>query len=328
MTRAAAILLLQSVALWWTRLFLVWVVLFSVTALVEPVFFTWFKPYVSLTLGIIMFGMGITLTTADFARVARMPRAVVIGILAQYVIMPLLAFFLTRAFNLAPELAMGVIIVGCCPGGTASNVISYLAKADVALSVTLTASTTLLALVVTPLLIQVFGSQYLPVNRAALFLDVFKVTFVPVVTGLVVRRVFGKHVRTLEAVFPAVSVLGICIIIAYVVALSKANIAQLAGLTGLVVVLHNLGGYGFGYIASRLLRLPESACRTIAIEVGMQNSGLAVLLATNHFSALTALPAALFSAVQNLTGAVLATFWRSSPFLSSGASRVSESVAK
>lgn len=309
---------IQGLAQTVTNLFLLWVLLGAALAYGFPPLFTGFKPYIGVTLGVIMFGMGMTLTGADFARVLRRPRAVVAGILAQFIIMPSVAYALVKLFHLGPELAIGVLLVGCSPGGTASNVVSYLAKADVALSVTLTACTTILGIVVTPLLVKILGDQYLPVDGYALFRDVLQIILVPVVAGLLVRRYFTRIVSRLEPVFPLVSVLGICAIIACVVALSADKIGGLVGVVGLVVVLHNSLGLLFGYTAGKLLRLPESACRTIAIEVGMQNSGLAASLATQHFPALAAIPAALFSVVQNVTGSILATVFRRSSDANAG----------
>lgn len=299
---------------WWTRLFAGWVLLFSIAAYVLPTPFSALAPFIVPGLGLIMFGMGMTLLAEDFARVARKPRAVAVGLLAQFVIMPLLAIALARLFRLSPELTTGFVILGACPGGTASNVISYLAKADVALSVTMTACSTVAGVVLTPLLTDWLAGSYLPVDAWGLFASMVKIVIIPVVLGLVTRRFLGARVQTVLAVFPAISVLVICLVIAAIVALARDQIPQVLGIVGVVTLLHNVLGLALGYGLAAVCRLPHNTRRTIAIEVGMQNSGLAVALAKAHFaSVLTALPGSLFSVVHNLTGSALASWWGSTP---------------
>lgn len=295
----------------WTEGFVLWVLAFSALACLWPGPFAALKPGIVPGLGLIMFGMGMTLVPADFARVFRMPRAVGCGILGQFLIMPLVALLLAKLFRLEPDLAMGFIILGACPGGTASNVIAYLAHADVALSVTMTACSTLLAIGLTPQLIGLLGGQFLPVDPFALFVSVVKIVLVPVLAGLGVRHWMKNRARRVIEIFPAISVLVIVLVIACIVALSRDKLKDALGLVGLVVVLHNTLGLLLGYGLARAFRLPPTACRTIAIEVGMQNSGLGVALAQKHFTgALVALPATLFSVVHNLTGSSLAAYWR------------------
>jgi BASS family bile acid:Na+ symporter len=295
----------------WVDLFVVWVMLFSVAAYLWPVPFRAFSPAIVPALGVIMFGMGMTLQAEDFARVAHMKLAVACGLTAQFVVMPLTAWAIANVFRLSPELAMGFIIVGACPGGTASNVISYLAKADVALSVTMTALSTLAAIVLTPWLIGVLGGQFLPVNSWDLFMSVVKIVMVPVAAGFGVRRMMGERAqhRILDWL-PAISVLLISMVIASIVAMSRDRLFEAIGAVGALVVLHNAIGLSLGYAFAWALRLPVSARRTIAIEVGMQNSGLGVALANAHFaSTLVALPSSVFSVVHNLTGSALAGYW-------------------
>jgi BASS family bile acid:Na+ symporter len=275
-----------------------------------PAPFAALKPGIVPGLGVIMFGMGMTLTLGDFQRVLRRPGAVALGVAAQYVIMPGLAWALARIFGLSPELSMGLIVVGCCPGGTASNVIAFLARADVALSVTLTACSTLLAVVMTPALIWLLGGQYLPVQPGSLLLDVVKIVLIPVGSGLLVNALFQRRVARMADVLPAISVLIIVLVIATIVALSRDKLPGVIGVVGLAVILHNVLGMGIGYGLATAFRMPLAVRRTIAIEVGMQNSGLAVALASAHFGALAALPASLFSVVHNLTGSVVAAVWR------------------
>lgn len=294
----------------WTDWFVLWVAVFTVLAWLIPNGFAWFAPYIKYGLGLIMFGMGMTLVPADFARVARHPRAVGCGIAGQFLVMPLLALALATAFRLPSELAMGFIILGACPGGTASNVIAYLAKADVALSVTMTACSTLLAVVATPLLVQALGGHYLPVDAGAMFLSVAQIVLVPVGLGLLIRYALGTRTAAVLEVFPAISVLVIVLIIAAVVATSHDALRDAVGLALFVVILHNSFGLALGYSLATACRLPVAARRTIAIEVGMQNSGLGAALAMAHFTPLTALPATLFSVVHNLTGSALANYWR------------------
>ena len=261
-------------------------------------------------LGIIMFGMGLTLTPPDFALVVKRPLPVLIGVVAQFVIMPALAWALARAFRLDPALAAGVILVGCAPGGTSSNVISYLAKGDVALSVTMTSISTLLAPLMTPLLTSWLAGQYMPVDAGAMTMSIVKMVLVPVVGGLVVRILFARAVERVLPAMPWVSVLGICYVVLAVVSKSAEKILSAGLLILLVVACHNVLGYLLGYGAGRILGRDARVCRTISIEVGMQNSGLAATLAGTYFSPEAALPGAVFSTWHNLSGAVLAAVYR------------------
>ncbi|GMW02327.1 MAG: Na+-dependent transporter [Candidatus Hydrogenedentota bacterium] len=312
---------MRKVLVLWTNGFVVWVALFAVAAYFVPRPFAALQPAIAPGLGLIMFGMGITLTSADFQRVLRMPRAVACGILGQFLIMPLVAALLAWVFRLPPDIAMGFIIVGSCPGGTASNVVSYLAKADVALSVTMTSCTTLMAVVLTPALIGLYGGVYLPVDRWGLFMSLVQIVLVPVALGFGVRWWLREKTRAVLEVFPAISVLVVALVIACVTALSRDNIVNNLSVTGLLVVVHNISGLALGYALATMFRLPVTARRTIAIEVGMQNSGLGVALAKAHFdSALTALPASLFSVVHNMTGSAIAGYWARRPIKGESAS--------
>ncbi len=292
---------------------MLWVVLFSVAAYVFPAPFASLKVGIVPGLGVIMFGMGMTLTPADFVRVARMPRAVLCGVIGQFGLMPLLAYALAKAFRLEPEIAMGFIILGACPGGTASNVIAYLAKADVALSVTMTACSTVLAVFLTPALVKLYGGEFLDVDALALFKSVVYVVLLPVSGGLLVRALLKKRGEAILEFFPALSVLVIVLVIAAIVALSRDKIAEMGALLGTIVIIHNAAGLTLGYGLATVFRLPPAARRTIAIEVGMQNSGLGVALANAHYSAVAALPSSIFSVVHNLTGSALATVWQRKP---------------
>lgn len=268
-------------------------------------------PGVNIVLGVIMFGMGLTLEGKDFVLVAKRPLAVLIGVVAQFVIMPLVAVGLVHAFNLSAAIAAGVILVGCAPGGTSSNVISYLARGDVALSVTMTSISTLLAPILTPLLTQWLAGAYLPVDPYAMALSIVKIVFVPVVAGLVLRKLCAGLVVKFLPVLPWISVLGISYVLAAVVGNSRDKILSAALILVVVVALHNLAGYGLGYLAGRLTGRGERASRTTGIEVGMQNSGLAASLAVTHLDSVSALPGAIFSVWHNLSGGILAAIWSS-----------------
>ena len=279
-------------------------------SLVAPAQLSPLSAWTSIALGIIMFGMGLTLTPPDFALVARRPLPVLVGVVAQFVIMPTLAWILAKVFGLDPALAAGVILVGCAPGGTSSNVISYLAKGDVALSVTMTSISTLLAPLMTPLLTGWLAGRYMPVDAGAMAMSIVKMVLVPVVGGLVVRVLFARAVERVLPAMPWVSVLGICYVVLAVVSKSAEKILSAGLLILLVVACHNVLGYLLGYGAGRMLGRDARVCRTISIEVGMQNSGLAATLAVAYFSPAAALPGAVFSTWHNLSGAVLAAIYR------------------
>lgn len=287
--------------------------LFSIAAYWIPDPFAALRRGIVPGLGIIMFGMGMTLTLSDFVRVAKMPRAILCGVIGQFGVMPLLAYTMAKVFRLEPDLAMGFIILGACPGGTASNVIAYLAKADVALSVTMTACSTLLAIALTPLLIKLYGGEFLDVDALALFKSVLFVVLLPVSGGIILRGIFHKRIDPILEFFPALSVLVIVLIIATIVALSRDRIAEMGPLLAAMVVMHNSAGLAFGYGLATAFRLPHAARRTVAIEVGMQNSGLGVALANTHYTAIAALPSSIFSVIHNLTGSALATYWQRRP---------------
>lgn len=267
-------------------------------------------PYVNVILGVIMFGMGLTLTAPDFALVFTRPLPVLIGVVAQFVIMPLTALLLVAVFQLPPSLAVGVILVGCAPGGTSSNVISYLAKGDVALSVTMTSISTLLAPILTPLLTLWLAGEYLPVSAAEMAVSVVKMVLIPVLGGVVVRLALREVINRVLPILPWVSVIGIALVLAGVVSNSAEKLAEAGFLVLAVVILHNALGYLLGYTAGKVFRQSERASRTTAIEVGMQNSGLAATLAATYFEPISALPAAVFSVWHNISGGVLAMVFR------------------
>ncbi|MHA7144584.1 bile acid:sodium symporter family protein [Arthrobacter sp. TmT3-37] len=282
----------------------------GLVAVLTPATFTGLGPLINPLLGVIMFGMGLTLTPVDFALVGKRPIPVVIGVAAQYVIMPLLGWGVSMALGLPPALAAGVILVGCCPGGTASNVVSYLARGDVALSVAMTSVSTILAPVLTPLLTLWLAGRYMPVDAAAIGLSILQIVLIPVVAGLVVRYFLPRLVERLLPALPWISVGAITVVVIAVVSGSAGIIFSAGLLVFAAVILHNGLGYALGYGAARAFRLPTPARRTTAIEVGMQNSGLAAGLARTYLTPEAALPGAIFSVWHNVSGAAMAAYWR------------------
>lgn len=265
-----------------------------------------FAPWVTPLLGVIMFGMGLTLRPVDFVMVAKRPLPVLIGVVAQFVIMPLVAVVVVKVLNLPADIAAGVILVGCAPGGTSSNVVSYLARGDVALSVTMTSISTLLAPVLTPLLTLWLAGEYMPVSAGSMAMSIVKVVLVPVVGGLLVRMLVPKIVEKIQAALPWISVAAIAAIVCIVVGGAHDNIATAGALVLAAVILHNGFGYLLGYLTGKFTGQPVPARRTMAVEVGMQNSGLATSLASAYMNPLAALPGAVFSVWHNLSGALLA----------------------
>src|SRR5690606_27514332 len=290
--------------------FAFWVLLFAALAFFMPDQYSWLGVYIVPLLGLIMFGMGLTLSKADFAEVFRRPITVLIGVLGQFIIMPALAWVLTTVLALPPEVAVGVILVGCCPGGTASNVMTFLARGDLALSVAITSVTTLLAPIVTPALIYLLASQWLEVSAAAMFWSIVQVVIIPILLGLLVQKLLGERVKAGVQVLPLVSVAAIVAIVAAVVALNQERIATTGLQIFAVVVLHNGLGLLLGYLLAKLSGLTVAQRKTLSIEIGMQNSGLGVALATAHFSPLAAVPSAIFSVWHNISGPIIATIYQ------------------
>ena len=285
----------------------------AVLALVVPGLFSSIKPaVVNPLLGVIMFGMGMSLRLEDFKIVFSRPKDVIIGCLAQFTIMPLLAWGLSQAFQLDEALALGVVLVGCCPGGTASNVITYLAKGDLALSVGMTGVSTLLAPFLTPLLTWILAGKSVDVDVLSMFLSILWVVILPIVVGLFVKWLWPKFTEKATDYLPAFSSIAIALIVAIVISANAEKLLAGGLLIVIVVVLHNVCGLGLGYLIGRMLRLSEPKMRAISIEVGMQNSGLASSLATIHFAAypLATIPGAIFSVWHNISGAVVAFLYR------------------
>ena len=266
---------------------------------------------INYLLGIVMFGMGLTLNLKDFKIVFSRPKDVIVGCLAQFTIMPLLAWGLARLFALDEALALGVVLVGCCPGGTASNVITYLAKGDLALSVGMTGVSTLLAPLLTPMLTWALAGKSVDVDVAGMLLSILWVVILPIVAGLIIKGLWPKFTEKATAYLPAVSTLAITFIVAIVIG-ANANKLMAGGLIIVIVImLHNICGLSLGYLIGRLLGLSDPKKRAISIEVGMQNSGLASSLATIHFAAypMATIPGAIFSVWHNISGAMVARLY-------------------
>ena len=289
------------------------VLLVAILSLCWPASFLWVNTWtINPMLGVIMFGMGLTLSLQDCRVVLSRPKDILIGCLAQFTVMPLLAMGLSWLFSLPQELALGVILVGCCPGGTASNVITYLAKGDLALSVGMTAASTLLALLLTPLLVWLMAGTMVEVDTVGMLLSIVYVVIAPIVIGLLCQRFLPKVTQSVVPYLPAFSSLAIALVVGIIVS-HNADRLLVGGLVVVgVVMLHNLCGLGFGYLIGRLLGLAEPKKRALSIEVGMQNSGLASSLATLHFAAypLATIPGAIFSVWHNISGAAVAFLYR------------------
>ena len=267
---------------------------------------------INYLLGVVMFGMGLTLNLKDFQIVFSRPKDIIIGSLAQFTVMPLLAWSLARLFQLDEALALGVVLVGCCPGGTASNVITYLAKGDLALSVGMTGVSILLAPFLTPLLTWALAGKSVDVNIVSMFLSILWVVILPIVMGFLDKWLWPQFTEKTTDYLPAFSSIAIAFIVAIIIAANADKLLAGGLIIVLVVMLHNVCGLGLGYVIGRLLGLSEPKKRAISIEVGMQNSGLASSLATIHFAAypLATIPGAIFSVWHNLSGAAVAYLYK------------------
>lgn len=281
----------------------------AAAALLVPPSFGWISTsWIAPMLGIVMFGMGLTLNPADFKVVFTRPKDILIGCAAQFTIMPLLAWLLARAFSLDDALAVGVVLVGCCPGGTASNVMTYLAKGDLALSVGMTTVSTVVAPVLTPLLTLLLAGERVSVDAAGMFLSIVEVVILPIAVGFVVQKSFPALTKKAAAYLPAFSSVVIALIVGCIVSANSSKLLTSGAVVLIVVALHNVGGLSLGYAVGHILRLPHNKCSAISIEVGMQNSGLASSLAATHFAMfpMATVPGAVFSVWHNLSGALVA----------------------
>lgn len=293
-----------------TQLFPLWALVFSLLAWWQPQWLVAGKPAIVPLLMLIMFGMGLTLRWDDFRQVFKRPGVIALGVALQYSLMPLLAWTIGRALQLPKELLIGLVVVGACPGGTASNVIAYLARANVALSVSITLVSTLIAVIATPLLTWCYLGERIPVPVEGMLVSLLQIVVIPVVAGSALNTFFPRQLATARELFPLLSVIAIVVVIGIIVALNQSRMAEAGIAVFVAVALHNALGLAGGYGIARLLRQDKVTARTLAIEVGMQNSGLGVALAVKHFTPLAALPGALFSVWHNLSGSLLAALWR------------------
>ena len=291
-----------------TRYAAVLIIALSVWAYFMPGLFAWMTGYTSIFLGVIMFGMGLTISAADFRVVFTHPKEVLLGALLQYTVMPLVAWLLVRLLALPTDIALGVVLVACCPGGTASNVVTYIAKGDVALSVAMTVVSTLLAPLATPALVYLLAGSWVDVDVVSMFVSVVQVVLVPVLAGVALNALAGQRIEKVTPVTPLISALGIALIVAGIIAANADKLLE-SGLAVLaVVVIHNAAGIAAGYGIARACGLDYAKVSAVAIEVGLQNSGLAVSLAAANFAAnpLATLPGAIFSMWQNIAGSLFA----------------------
>lgn len=264
---------------------------------------------------IIMFGMGTAMSVKDFAGVIKTPKGVLIGVCSQFMIMPLVGFTLANvsgnfSASLTPEILAGIILIGCSPSGMASNVMAYLAKANLALSITITAVTTLLAPFITPFLMKLLAGSLIEIDVYAMMWDIFKMIIIPIGAGLIFNKLLSGKIQWLDNAMPLVSMFGIALILTIIAASGRDSLLTIGPVLIVIVLIHNLFGYTLGYWTGRLFRLPESDCRTVAIEVGMQNAGLASGIAKEMGKIATlGLAAAVFGPIMNITGSALASWW-------------------
>lgn len=286
-----------SLSLFQPQLFTVWGG-YKLTGLIVPL------------IQLIMFGMGTSMSMKDFAGVAKTPKGVIIGVVSQFAIMPILGFLLASISNLPPEIAAGVILIGCSPSGLASNVMSYLAKANLALSITITSITTLIAPFVTPLLMKLFADELVEIDVTKMMWDINKMILLPIGAGLIFNQFLKGKLKWMDSAMPVVSMAGIAAIITIITASGRDNLLTIGPILIGIVVVHNTAGYLLGYWSGKLFKMPEQDCRTIAIEVGMQNGGLASGLAQQLGKAATmGLAPAVFGPFMNITGSILASYW-------------------
>ena len=273
-----------------------------------------FKDLIVPLLQLIMFGVGTTMGYKDFGGIIRTPKAVIIGITCQFTIMPLVGFTIANTFDFPPEIAAGIILIGCVPSGLASNVMAYIANANVALSITVTAIATILAPLMTPVLMKLLAGQFVSVDFLTMMWDIIKMVILPICAGLLYNYFLGGKFPWLDRAMPVVSMVSIALIITIITAAGRDSLIAVGPMLVLAVLIHNLTGFTLGYSLSRLFRLDEKSCRTIAIEVGLQNGGLASGLALQMGKVATVgLAPAIFGPLMNITGSSLATWWRTKP---------------
>lgn len=289
--------------------FTLWIILFSLIAFLQPEPFKPIAPQIPYLLGIIMLGMGLTMSLDDFKLVFSRPKDVFCGVAFRYLIMPLIGFTVAKVLGLPPALAAGMVLLGACPSGTASNVMSFIAKGDTALSVTVSSINTVLAPILTPYTFLLLAGALIPINVTTLFIEIVKIVLLPVAIGVTIRMCAAQTVEKFNKVVPLISVVFIITILASVVAVNAGKLATVGMVILLAVFLHNTLGLILGYVSSHSVGMDEKKARAITFEIGMENSGLAVALAMAHLDPMAALPAALCSIWQNISGSLLAGYW-------------------
>ena len=302
--------MLKKILSFYTKYFVVWVILFGVVAYILPKPFVALKPGMDWFFALTMFGIGVVLKIEDFKHIAAKPAIILIGSGAQFSIMPLGAFVLTKLFNLPPEIAVGLILTGSAPGAMASNVMSYIAKADTAYSVSLTTVSTLLCPLLTPGLTFILAKSSFDIPFWQMMLSVIKMVIVPLFIGFGIRHYFKEKVEKILEVFPAISVTFIIFICSLVIALNKDYLVMITGLILAAVVILNIYGMLAGYGVGTVFRMDISRRRTLAIEIGMQNAGLGTVLALKHFGEKAAMPAAAFVFICIITASIMAELWQ------------------
>lgn len=296
-----------------TRLFPLWAALCSIFAYLNPVVFAPLKPYISEMLMLVMLSMGMTLKIADFTRVLKRPAPIVAGIGLHYLIMPLAAWLIARLLNMSPELQAGMVLVGCVASGTASNVMVFLSKGDVALSVTISALSTVVGIFATPLLAKLYIAASIAVPVVNMLKEILLIVALPIAIGVGINYFIPQQVKKIVPSLPLITMCVIILVLATVVSLSSDKIGIETAIVVFGVILHNGLGLIGGYWGGRLFGFDKSICRTLALEVGMQNSGLAAVLGTNFFGPMAAIPGAIFSLWHNISGSFLAGYWSTKP---------------
>lgn len=292
-----------------TNLFPVWAILLSVLAFFQPSLFTSLKTFIVPLLTIIMLAMGLTLTPKDFANVSKNIKAVSVGVILQFTVMPIVALIIATLMNFDTNLTVGLVLVGAVAGGTSSNVMCFLAKGDVALSISMTAISTLLSVIFTPLLVELLAGKSIDIPVMGMIISLIKIVLVPVVLGIVLNTLLHKPIQKIAPALPLISMAAIVIIIAIVVALNAEKLVEVGSMVAIAVILHNSFGLLAGYWITKKLGFDEKVCRTIAFEVGLQNSGLATALAMKFFAPTAAIAGTIFSIWHNISGSLLAGYW-------------------
>ncbi|MEL0660375.1 bile acid:sodium symporter family protein [Psychromonas arctica] len=292
-----------------TNLFPVWAILLSLLAFFQPSLFTSLKTFIVPLLTIIMLAMGLTLTPKDFANVSKNIKAVSVGVILQFTVMPIVALIIATLMNFDANLTVGLVLVGAVAGGTSSNVMCFLAKGDVALSISMTAISTLLSVIFTPLLVELLAGKSIDIPVTGMIISLIKIVLVPVVLGIVLNTLLHKSIKKIAPALPLISMAAIVIIIAIVVALNAEKLVEVGSMVAIAVILHNSFGLLAGYWITKKLGFEEKVCRTIAFEVGLQNSGLATALAMKFFAPTAAIAGTIFSIWHNISGSILAGYW-------------------